>query len=246
MTLVVVLAAWQGGLFHAFFNLKTFSVPYPSAIQSAISVNSGVILGAAAVSLPAAVLGYASGMALGFAIASALVRFFPTVISRATSLLSATNSLPIIALVPLIALFVDPGLGLKVIVVAVMTTPIMTVYAVRGLTNVEPSALEMMASLEASGGQTYRMVRVPTALPFIFAALKSSVVLALIGTIVSEALRGFEGLGFIVEDSLGRWNAPKGWLALIAIATIGIAWYVIIEVAERLTIPWVEASRKRE
>ena len=196
-------------------------------------------------SLPAAVIGYAVGMTLGFLIATILVRVAPKTISTVLPTLSATNSMPIVALAPLIASFTGSGLLLKVIVVTVMTTPLMTVYAVRGLTPVEPTALELMRSIEATRGQIFRAVRVPTALPFLFTAIKSAVVLALIGVIVSEAIRGFEGLGFVIVHSMGRWDAPRAWLALVAIAGIGIAWYLIVRLAERLALPWEEASRRK-
>jgi NitT/TauT family transport system permease protein len=71
------------------------------------------------------------------------------------------------------------------------------------------------------------------------------VVLALIGTIVTETLRGFEGLGFVIADSLARFDAPKAWLALLVIAAIGICWYLVVEVLERVALPWESANRQR-
>ncbi|MGH2406847.1 MAG: ABC transporter permease [Candidatus Limnocylindrales bacterium] len=243
---VIALAIWQLGGFHALFGLKTYSVPYPSAIMAGLTKNGSVILGALSATLPAALLGWISGMSLGFLTATVLVRVAPGAIALVLPTLSASNSLPIVALAPLMALFVGPGIALKVIVVTIMTAPIMAVYAVRGLTNVEPNALELMASIEATRGQVFGMLRRPTALPFLFAALKSSVVLALIGTIVSEAVRGFEGLGYVIVDSTGLFNAPKAWLALIAIGATGIAWYLIVEVVERLVLPWEAAGRRQD
>ena len=102
---------------------------------------------------------------------------------------------------------------------------------------------ELMASIEASPGQLFRMVRLPTASPFLFTALKSSVVLALIGTIVSEAVKGFEGLGYVILRSMGRFDAPQAWLALISIAAMGIAWYLLVQAAERMLLPWEAHSR---
>jgi NitT/TauT family transport system permease protein len=245
VVLVAGLALWQGGAFHALFGLKTFTVPYPSAIVAGWDDNSDLITSAIAVTLTAAVLGYALGMALGIALASLLVRYAPTLVDRLLPFLSATNSLPIVALAPLVALFTGPGVILKVIVVAFMTTPIMVVYAVRGLREIDPNALELMDSLEATPGQVYWMVRIRTALPFIFTALKSSIVLALIGTIVAESVRGFEGLGFVIAQSMGSFKAAEAWLALIAIAAIGIGWYAVIEALERVVVPWEAARRRR-
>lgn len=242
--LLVFLALWQGGAFHALLNLKTFTVPYPATIASGVSSYGDELLEAVLVTLPAAVLGWASGMVLGLLVAVLLVRYAPRAIRHVLPPLSATSSLPVVALVPVIALFLDPGIELKVIVVTIMTLPVMLVYAVRGLTSLEPTTVELMESVEASPGQLLRMVRLPSALPYLFTALKSSVVLALIGTIVAETIRSLEGLGFVIADSLSRFNAPKAWLAVIVIAAIGIVWYLVVELLERVALPWEIASRK--
>lgn len=246
VVLVAFLALWQGGAFHGLFGLRSFIVPLPSAIVDGWAQNGPDITAAIGVTLSAALIGYASGMTLGFVLGSLLVRFAPGLTPRLLPMLTATNSMPIVALAPLVALFTGPGVLLKVIVVTVMTAPIMTVYTVRGLREVEPTVLEMMDSIEATPGQVYRYVRVRTALPFIFTALKSSVVLALIGTLVSEAVRGFEGLGFVIVDSVGSFKATLAWSALIVIAVLGIAWYVVVEAVERVALPWEAAVRARE
>lgn len=243
--LFVVVGLWEGGLFHGLFGIKPFTVPFPSAIVAGVAKHGEEIRLALTITLTAAFVGYLTGMTLGFTVGSILVRFAPRLTGRILPVLSATNSLPIVALAPLVALWTGPGILLKVIVVTIMTTPTMVVYTVRGLRDVDPTALELMASLEATGGQVYRMLRVRRALPFLFTALKSAVVLALIGTIVSEAVRGFEGLGFVIVHSMGSFEAARAWLALLAIAAVGIAWYLVIEVLERVVVPWEAASRRR-
>lgn len=243
---IVVGVLWQGGAFHALFGLKPFTVPLPSTIVDGVPRNGPQVFSAAGVTLVAALIGYGTGMVVGFAGGSLLVRYLPDLTSRLLPVLTATNSLPIVALAPLVALFTGPGVLLKVIVVTVMTAPIMTVYTVRGLREVDPTVLEMMASFEATPGQVYRVAQVRTALPFVFTALKSSVVLALIGTIVSEAVRGFEGLGYVIVDSMGSFKVAVAWLALVVIAVLGIAWYVLLAVVERIALPWEAQHRHRE
>lgn len=244
LVLVGVFVAWQSGVFHAVFGFKEFTVPFPTTIVSDLPRNGPIIAAAIGVTLPAALLGYACGATLGFVIGSLLVQIWPGLVGRILPVLSATNSVPIVALAPLVALFTGPGLLLKVIVVTIMTTPISTVYTVRGLRSVEPTALELMESLDASRRQVYLMVRLQSALPFVLTALKSSVVLALIGSIVSEAVRGFEGLGYVILDSMGKFQASLAWLALLAIAAIGIGWYVLIEMLERVMVPWESSLRR--
>jgi NitT/TauT family transport system permease protein len=119
----------------------------------------------------------------------------------------------------------------------------MVVYTVRGLTSVHSEARELMASIESTANQVYRFVQIPTALPYIFTALKSMVVLALIGVIVTEAMRGFEGLGFVIANAMATFEAATAWLALVAIAVMGIVSYLIVGLVERIAIPWDLASR---
>ncbi len=242
---VAAVLAWQGGLFHGLFGFREFTVPFPSTIVAQLPTNGPVIGAALLVTLPAAFLGYGSGALVGLVTGSLLVQFWPGLVGRVLPVLSATNSVPIVALAPLVALFTGPGLALKVVVVTIMTAPLATVYTVRGLRSADPTALELMDSLNASSAQTYSMVRLWTALPFVLTALKSSVVLALIGSIVSEAVRGFEGLGYVIVDSMSRFQAGLAWLALLTIAAVGIGWYVVIEVLERLIVPWEGSMRRR-
>jgi NitT/TauT family transport system permease protein len=240
---LAVVALWQFGAFHSAFDLKPYTVPYPAQIYGALGENGEFLLEHVLVSVPAAIVGYAAGAFLGFSIGSALVRFAPRLVSQVLPVISATNALPIVALAPLVGLFLGYGLLVKVVVVAIMTTPVMVVYTVRGLTSVDAEARELMAAIESTPGQVYRFVQVPTALPFIFTALKSMVVLALIGVIVAEAMRGFEGLGFVIADAMSSFDAATAWLALVTIAAIGIVAYLIVGLMERLLVPWDAASR---
>ncbi len=240
-----ILLVWQAGFIHSLFNIKPYTVPFPSSIAAALSKDSGQIVTAVLATVPAALIGYLCGLALGVLISTWLVRFAPRLVNNMLPLLSATNAVPIVALAPVLALWIDDLFVVKVVVVTVMIVPTMVIYLVRGFVSVESNALELMASIEASPNQVFRLVRAPTALPYLMTALKSCVVLALIGTIVAETIRGFVGLGFVIADSLARFDAPKAWLALLVIAAIGICWYLVVEVLERVALPWESANRQR-
>jgi len=242
---LTLLLIWQAGFIHSLFNIKSFTVPYPNSIGTALAKNGIQVQKAIMVTLPAALTGYFVGLAIGALISTVLVRYARRFVNNLLPVLSASNAVPIVALAPVLALWIDNTMLLKVIVVTVMVVPTIVIYLVRGLLSVEPNALELMESIEASPNQVYWMVRTPTALPYLMTALKSCVVLALIGTIVTETLRGFEGLGFVIADSLARFDAPKAWLALLVIAAIGICWYLVVEVLERVALPWESANRQR-
>lgn len=246
LVFVVVVGLWEAGLFHAIFGLKTFTVPYPSGIVEGIEKNGPDLVEALAESMPAALFGYLAGIAFGFTVASVLMVAAPDLAGRVIPVLASVNAVPIAALAPLLALWVDAGFGLKVLVIVIMTTPTVVVYTMRGFTNVNPTALELLTSYEATNLTVFRTVRVPTALPFVLTAMKSCVVLALIGTIVTEVVTGFRGIGFVIVASLGAFQTVQGWLALLTVAAIGISWYLIVELVERLAVPWDSATRRGE
>jgi NitT/TauT family transport system permease protein len=241
---VVVVGLWQLGVFHAIFNLKTFTVPYPAGIIGGIEEHAPRLADALGVSLPAVLVGYVAGIVTGFTVASILMLAAPGLANRLIPVLASVNALPIAALAPLLALWIGGGLVLKGLVVVIMITPTVVVYTMRGFTSVDPTMLELMASYEATATTVFRAVRVPTALPFLLTAMKSCVVLALIGVIVTEVVTGFNGIGFVIVASLGAFQTAQGWLALIMVAAVGIASYLVIEAIERIVVPWETANRR--
>lgn len=244
---VSIVSVWQAGLFHTLFRLKPFSLPYPSSILDDLADNVPVLVRGISQTLPAAVTGWLLGLLIGLAIASLVVVAAPRAADRMVTMLSSANAMPIVALAPLLALWIDRGTLLKVIVVTIMVTPTITVYTARGLRNVDPIALELLASYDASEGTVFRTVRLPSALPFVLTAMKSCVVLALIGTIICEVIVGVsDGLGFRLLDSLQAFQAARGWTVLLVISGLGIGWYVLMEALERVLVPWESASRRRE
>jgi NitT/TauT family transport system permease protein len=241
---VVVVGAWQLGVFHALFNLKTFTVPYPAGIVAGIEEHAPRLANALAQSLPAALTGYLAGIGVGFTVASALMLTAPALANRVVSVLASVNALPIAAVAPLLALWIGAGFHLKALVVVIMTVPTVVVYTMRGFTSVDPTTLELLASYEARPWTVFRTVRVPTALPFLLTAMKSCVVLALIGVIVTEVVTGFSGIGFVIVASLGAFQTVQGWLALLTVAAVGITWYLLIERLERIVVPWDTSTRR--
>jgi NitT/TauT family transport system permease protein len=244
VVLVVVLGVWELGLFHALFGFQTYTVPYPSGILAGIEQHAPRLLDALSESVPAAIAGYVAGITVGFAVASAIMLLAPDLSNRIIPVLASVNAVPIAALAPLLALWMDAGFHLKVVVVIVMTLPTVVVYTMRGFTSVQPTALELMASYEASPLTVFRAVRVPSALPFVLTAMKSCVVLALIGVIVTEVVTGFSGIGFVIVASLGAFQTVQGWLALLTVAGLGITWYLLIDGLERIAVPWDSATRR--
>ena len=114
----------------------------------------------------------------------------------------------------------------------------------RGLTQVEPSAIELMRSYAATDTEVLRKVRIPNALPYFFTALKLATTLALIGAIVGEYFGGASlVLGRIIVQSASSLKFDVTWAAILMAAIAGIVFYLIVAAVERLVIPWHSSVR---
>src|SRR5207237_1371617 len=135
-----------------------------------------------------AMLGYVIGNGAGFLAAVLLVVLPPPARRRTSGFFTAIQALPIIALAPLIELWIGAGFMYKASVVAVLTFPSMMVFASRGMTHLTDDMHLLLASYEATPRQVFVKARIPNTLPFAFTALKYTTVLALVGVTVAEVL----------------------------------------------------------
>jgi NitT/TauT family transport system permease protein len=120
--------------------------------------------------------------------------------------------------------------------------PIM-VNTVRGLTTVDPAALELMRSYAASEWQILREVRIPNALPFMFTALKVATTLSVIGAVVGEWVGGQDGIGPVMLVALGSFDSDVVFAGILWLAIVGCALFAAVVILERFTIPWYRVER---
>jgi NitT/TauT family transport system permease protein len=234
---VLVTAAWEAGIFHALLRVQEFSLAKPSQILDALVGQQAAMAAQASVTLTEALVGYVLGSTAGFLIAIVAVQV--NLVRRLIiPLVSGITAMPVIALAPLMGLYFGPGIESKIAIVAIMTLAPMGVMAFKGLTAVPPVALELLDSYAATNLQTFRKLRLPTSLPFVFQALKLNVPLSLIGAIVGEFFSSLGGLGFYMTFALDRFDAPVAW-AIMAIAGVaGVLLYLLVSLIERVAIPW--------
>jgi NitT/TauT family transport system permease protein len=240
--LVVVLGLWEGGAFHRLLNVREFTLSYPSQIVAALVENQAQLWRHATTTLAEALIGYALGSSAGFLLALAFATFTAF---RGTVLpvMNGLNSVPIVALAPLMTLYFGTGPASKVAVVALMTTAPMAVTAYKGLTSIDPSAQELMRSFAASRGEEFRKLRIPSSLPFVFTALKLNVTLALIGAIIAEFFSAISGLGMAMSRALVAFDLPLAWATMAIAGVAGVLFYLAVGFAERLVIPWHASQR---
>jgi len=246
---IATIALWEVAVRSG--ALGGFPLPAPSQIVEALATNwaSGRWpLGRAAVAtLFEAVGGLLIGTAAGVAVAFATARF-GTARELLIPLAVGASAVPIIAFAPLMNNWFGVLNPLsKMMIVAVLVFFPVVVNVTRGLTQVEPAALELMRSYAASESTILRVLRIPNALPYFFTALKIAATLSLIGAIVGEYFGGSNDvLGRVVVQSASALRFDVTWAAILLGAATGIVFYLVIVGIERLVIPWHATMRAQE
>lgn len=232
-------------------DLRGLPLPAPSEIAGALAGSWGAgrwpIGKAAAATLFEALGGLAIGTVAGIVMALLTARFV-TARELLLPLAVGASAVPIIAFAPLMNNWFGVLNPLsKMMIVAVLVFFPVVVNVTRGLTSVEPAALELMRSYAASDWSILWRVRVPNALPYFFTALKVGSTLSLIGAIVGEYFGGSSDvLGRVIVQSASALRFDVTWAAIVVGAVSGIVSYLAIAAVERVVIPWHASMRVGE
>jgi NitT/TauT family transport system permease protein len=243
---VVIFAAGIGlweGLTRA-LHVQQFLLPPPSTIAQTLYDQAGTLWGAGFYTWREALGGFAIGSSLGIVFAVVVGRF-RAVGTALMPIAIAANAIPIIAFAPIFNAWFDPLSPVsKMAVAAVLCFLPVMVNTLRGLTSVRREQLELMSSYAAGGLETFRRVRFPTALPYIFTSLKVASVLSMIGAVVGEYFGGsFNALGVLIRSRAQILDFPSAWAAIVVACAFGIAFYAAVAAAERLVVRWAPANR---
>lgn len=187
---------------------------------------------------------------LGFALASGLavlvgafVVEFTTVRRVVQPYTIALNAAPKIAFAPLFVVWFGFGITPKVVMGAFIAFFPVYVNTVAGLQAVERDQIELMASLRASRWQVFRYVRLRQALPYIFAGLKTAMVLAVIGAVVGEFSGAQQGLGYLIKFSASRLRTADVFAFIFILSALGYVLFRVIDVIERKVVFWMGTSQ---
>ena len=156
----------------------------------------------------------------------------------------ALQSLPKVAIAPLIVIWFGFGDGSKVAISALLAFFPVLINSFTGLRATEPEKLDLMRSLNASRWETYRIVKLPNAAPFIFAGLDMAVVYALLGTIVAEFLGAQQGMGVVITQAQAVTDVAGVFAALVILGAMGILLHTAVRSAEKKVVHWGDRGRK--
>jgi NitT/TauT family transport system permease protein len=185
-----------------------------------------------------ALIGFAVGAVIGLVLASIFVH--SGVLERAfVPYVVASQTVPIVALAPLIVVGFGRGLTSVVIIATYLTFFPVTIAVLRGLRSPDPRALELMRSYAASRWDVYLKVRLPASVPYLFTALKIAAAASVVGTIIGEGPGGVpQGLGRAILNFNQQYitGPEKLWAAILVASAVGVGFFVVVRVAELLVI----------
>lgn len=187
--------------------------------------------------LSATVMGFVLAAAVAFALAAVLVlvRGLEDVMMP---LIIAFETMPKIAIAPIIILWLGFGQSGKItIVVAVTFFPIL-INTLQGLRVTSRDEYDLLQSLGSTRVQLFRYVRLPRSLPYVFAGLRVGAVFALIGAIVAEFVGSENGLGALILSARSQFNVPAAWALLVDLMVIGVTIYAIMWWLEKKLLFW--------
>jgi NitT/TauT family transport system permease protein len=242
ITVAGLLAIWQAAT--VVFNIPNWLLPSPARIIVAMWEWRDVLAYDTGVTVVETLLGFALAIAAGIPIAAALVSsdllwraFYPV--------LAGIQSIPKNAIAPLLILWFGTGQMSKIIIAFLISFFPIVINAVSGMMLVDSDAMDMVKSLRATRWQVFWYFRLPNALPFIFAAAKVSITLALVGAVIGEFVGADSGLGYVILVSSSQLHTDVAFVAIVLLAAIGMALFSMVGAIERMTMPWAQSHSEQ-
>src|SRR6185312_1887704 len=244
---LVLLLLWKLGVMV--FHGQPYILPAPEqvfvALWSGIAVSPASPLGwylPLWSTMSNALLGFAIGAVLGLLFGSLMAEFRP-VETAVMPYAFALQSLPKVAIAPLIVIWCGFGDGSKVAIAALLAFFPMLVNSFAGMRAAEVERLELMKALSASRLETYYLVKLPSAAPYIFAGLDMGIVYALLGTIVAEFLGAQEGMGVVITKAQAVTDVAGVFAALVVLGATGVLLHLIVRWIERSIVHWADRGK---
>ena len=232
---VVFFLAWEVSV--TLLHTPIYILPAPSRVLQTLGANTGTYAEATLITLGEALTGLFFGLLAGTLLASLLI-LQPGLEGGVMTLAILLKSTPMVAIAPLLTLWLGFGVAPKVIITALLTFFPVLVNMLSGLQHPDPALLDLFRAWQASRWEIFLHLRLPSAAPFLFAALKISAPLALIGAVVAEWTGASGGLGRIMWLAYSDLNLPFLFAAIFLLAAFGMILYWLLASIERKVIFW--------
>ncbi|MBV1796503.1 ABC transporter permease [Siccirubricoccus sp. G192] len=219
------------------FGIREFLLPTPSAIFSASIAAWPLLLWHAWATFLTVLWGFFASVAISLPLAM-LIASSPAVSAAIYPLLVITQSIPKVALAPILIIALGANELPRIIVTFLVAFFPLVVGTVAGLLATPPELIELGRACRAGRMQELLRIRLPFAIPFVFGGLKVAAALAVVGAVVAEFVGADAGLGYLIQTSMAFFRTPLAFAAVVALAIMGILMFQAVSLTERLLFPW--------
>ena len=232
---IAVLLLWE--LSTVLFDIPEYLLPAPSVIFNELSTNFSDVLPHLWITTLESFLGFVFGALFGWLIAVAF-NFSSSIEKAFYPYAIGLKSIPIVALAPLLIVWLGNGLAPKIIIAAIISFFPVVVNVTKGFKSVDAEALDLFNSLSATKYQIFKELQIFNSLPYLFSALKISATLAVIGAIVGEFSGSDKGLGFYILISSHRLETVDMFIGIILASALGLIFFYVVGAFEKYLTPW--------
>ena len=241
ITMVVLLAVWEivvrAGV------VPGFLLPAPTQVVEAFARDVPVLAGHALTTLSEAGIGLLLGVLIGFVFAVLMDRF-ESVYLALDPLITLSQTIPTVAIAPLLVLWFGYGLAPKIILIVLTTFFPVTVSLVSGFKSVDQDAIDVMRTMNATDMQIFMHVKLPAALEQLFSGLRISATYAIVGAVIAEWLGGFSGLGVYMTRVRKSFSYDSMFAVIALISAMSLLLMKGIDLLEGICMPWKRVEGK--
>lgn len=240
--LAVVVVVWQLVVMAA--RIQPFVLPTPSAVAVTFVELWPTLISNSRITLIEIALGFGLGVVVGFLLA-VVMALVPVIRAALYPIVLATQTTPKIAIAPLFIVWFGVGILPKVLIIALLVFFPVLINTLVGIQSVDASQVALMRSVDSSQWQIYRHIRIPSAIPHIFASLKLGLTVAIIGAIVAEWVAANEGLGYLLIFYNANLRTAELFAVLLMLVLIASLAFLAISLLERM-LSWEARLGTRE
>jgi ABC-type nitrate/sulfonate/bicarbonate transport system permease component len=219
-----------------------YMLPSPARVVEAFVSELPLLFENSLITLQEAFLGLVLGVTVGF-VAAVLMDGFEILYKAFYPLLILTQTIPSVAIAPLLVLWFGYEMTPKVILIVISTFFPVTVGLLEGFRSADPDAIGLLRSMGANRLQIFRYIKFPTALPQLFSGLRIAAAYSVVGAVISEWLGGFGGLGVYMTRVKKAFAFDKMFAVIFLISAISLALMALVERAAKKCMPYLNQTK---
>jgi NitT/TauT family transport system permease protein len=235
VVVVLFTLAWEASV-HV-FAIPQFLLPAPSAIYAETVATGPTMLKHTRSTLYTVLMGFGISIVISLPLA-VMITSSALIANAVYPLLVLTQSIPKVALAPLLVVVLGAGAMPRVIVTLLVAFFPLVISIATGLLSVSTELSQLARSLNMTRLDELWRIRLPYAIPFVFSGLKMAIIFAVVGAVVGEFVAAEEGLGYLITSATAFFRTPLAFGALVILSLMGIALFQIVVIIERVFFPW--------